>query len=468
MEDNGDYSLFGDTYDLNSIIDDYNTFNAHKKRKTNKYGIELDKVYCCVCIADSTERFVYYAKIGELNNIADNSMFLSPCGKHFICKECLKTVALDFENHPINNNYSLIRCLNSGDGCLTPEDIPYFFEHSDIRKVLTEEQYMMYITYAERYEYLGYDVIKCNKLNIFTGERCDGKIAVVHDDIANTEEGYLLVECPETVTCGNRICYNCRNYVSYMYDACKNCSNLHEYDNPFALNKFLIKETDEEITLLKQNGALDQQEFALVSRKVNEESDYLYRNCDITVDIALSYIYKILYDDQDKISLQCPICLNYFYKSEKCSALKHCGIERCYSCGKIQNKSNIFGIGDHWSEMGVNGCPRFDTAPYWDHYARCEYMCSDEVYNSNYCHSHIKGECSKAEHKFGKTRLNHERKQALVYHFLKSLLPDLREEVFNNVEDVMNTGFMRSVFRFLDNNKKYINYYTPLTFLTLL
>lgn len=430
--------------------------------------IELDfdvsKVYCYVCHSDQEDKKVLLYKINDIDKIEDNTIFAGPCGKHFICKECLKKVSLDFENHPINRNYSLIRCLNPDEDCITPSGINTFFDHLQIQKILTKEQFSMYYDYAEIYEFPGFEIIKCPyRLLPYTNRSvvCGAKNIITIEKINETPVGEMIVQCVQNPECNYRFCYHCKQTIRYSQTRCETCTTFSESQNPYSINYYLVKQPDIEIKMDPILKNSDQQEVMTTTRKIQEETDYLYRNGEITKEIALSYIDKIKSMD-DKFFIQCPFCSEYFCKSDRCSALKHCGIERCYSCGKVQKLNHPNGLGDHWSENGINGCPRFDYAPFWNNIAQCNFLCLEEGYDEKEpCYGHYSGECQLEEHKEGIKNILEQRKNAFIYHFLKSLLKETRDDIIQELEE---KEYYKKVFDFLENNQEYLLYYSPLIF----
>lgn len=399
--------------------------------------IDLSGATCHICLCDENDKKVLDKSINNLKEIPDNSIFASPCKEHFICKECFVRIALDFENHPINSNHSLIRCLYSEKDCANEDGYFTYFNNEQVKRILNEEQYSLYLNHAERYNFPGFSLETC------PAYYCRSKNLISNEEINTTPIGKLIIECHQSIYCDYRYCYNCKKYLENYQAHCTLCTSLDESNNPHSYNYFLIKKNDNMI--------------------ITSQADYLYKQKEITVEMAVNHIKNILYDSDPRFSLQCPVCLNRFYKSEKCAGMRHCGIERCYSCGKIQDEFSQE-LNDHWSEIGNRGCPRFDNAYYWNEIANCNFKCSENLYEGS-CYNHDLGECTNYKHENGISNMVNERKEAFIYNFLKSLLKDLRTSVLKEMEGILDVEFIKKVFLFLDENKQYNGDYTPIVFL---
>lgn len=420
--------------------------------RINYLDIDIAKVECCICMADYTKKQVVSLRINDMHDVQDNMLFAAPCAKHFICKECFVRVCTDFENHPINERHALVRCMNPFEECVTEAGTCTYFDHAQVRKVLNDEKYRMYREHAEMYAFPGFVSIRCpnSYLDMSTWtvyKRCDAINIIPVEKVRASAPGKLIVVCSQNPHCNYRFCYTCKQRISLLSAVCRSCSNKDESTNPFAFNRYIVKPVGGE-----GDG------YRRVSR---EEEDYLYRNKDVDADVAREYIRSIIDSKEKRLQMQCPLCLLFFYKSEQCAALSHCGLERCYSCGRIQFSSDT-GLGDHWSEIGLGGCPRFDTAPLWKD-SGCNFMCRERSLDSDtVCYGHDRGDCDIPEHQAGIDDMNNVRKRAFVYHFVKSLLPEVREEILDTVPEC---GEFKQAFSYLENNPQFKYHYLPELFL---
>jgi len=146
-----------------------------------------------------------------------NTIFLSCCKNHGICYSCLCTISTNFANHPIGHKHSLIPCPYPFEECLSFSGMANYFSHSDIKKILSQEQYDMYINHAERYQFPGYEIVKCPRPTISddTGDVgvCGAWTLVPIDLIQSTNPGYLIMECDQISQCYRRSCYHCHSLI---------------------------------------------------------------------------------------------------------------------------------------------------------------------------------------------------------------------------------------------------------------
>lgn len=354
------------------------------------------------------------------NSLPGDVLVRSCCGTHSICVQCLRRFVTDYENHPINENNSHVPCPYPFEPCTTPIGFQNVFTHTCIQKVLDETQWNEYQTHASRFEFPGHTVVTCPMLVFsttrFAREPCGAVILVPNETIRSQPVGELIIECSQNARCLKRFCYTCKQPVSIISTVCYLCRNTHESENPDMFNYFFNKNAN---ATPDQVDYVHEESFRVFCI---DESDYLYRNKELTAELAVEHIQRTI-DDVDNY-LICSVCKMSMYKTEKCNGLSHHNIERCYACGRIGFK--IRGLADHWDTTGVAGCPRFDH----DAYLRVhipEFRCTEQ------CTNHDMGDCTVEDHQPGIQRLATERKRGYVYHMIKSLLPDIRFTVLDTL-----------------------------------
>ncbi|NDC95505.1 hypothetical protein EB118_16460 [bacterium] len=380
------------------------------------YFLKNDQILCCVCFNN-----VGYALASALNSVynlsdipitlfhdstlPDNLVVKSACNLHYICIGCMRTILGNYENHPINENNSLFACPFPFNDCVTSIGFKCVFDHNTLKKVFkTVSEYNRYLAHAEEFAFPGYTVIKCPMMAL--GTPCNYPILVLNEQIKNTNIGDLVVSCDQNRYCLKTFCYNCKESLPYHQTVCFVCKTSYENENPNVYNYFLTKTDD------------------LSPDKLSyDETDYLYLNKDITIDIATKQILDLLKDVNTYMI--CAVCKISLYKTERCNGLSHHNVERCYACGRIGYK--IKGLVDHWDSKGHGGCFRFDHDAFV-YNSVPNYKCKESV-----CHSHEKGDCNLLEHQQGIIDLATVIKKAYVWNILKSLLPNIRYQVYDTL-----------------------------------
>lgn len=333
---------------------------------------------------------------------AEQVIFASACGEHAICNYCLHRLATNTRNHPVGPQHPLIPCPYPFRDCLTPSTgLPNYFSHAAIEKLLTEEEIERYRVHVARYQFPGYELMACPRPSRY-GTMCGAGILVSLDAIRTAETGKLVVVCDQAPRCRRKSCYHCHGLVHRTRDYCDFCVTAIENTNPKLPNHY----------------------FYRPGKRVGDGQPGLMLNEELTEEIAISQIKDIV--EAERLEIRCIECHIPILKSELCNTLEHCGIERCYSCGRSGTRTRK--LGDHWDSSGVKGCPRFDHSIYWNVMAGCKFQCVEgECYNEEL------GDCDVEEHAAGVEAMVHTRKRAHIYHAIKSLLPELRQTVLDKL-----------------------------------
>jgi hypothetical protein len=400
------------------------------KEKSFSHIIKQDQdTYCCVCFIE--KHYIYNIDGDNILSLADiennyfendeipNELLIkSTCNKHFICINCIKKLVNNYENHPINDTNSHFACPYPFEDCVTSIGFKNIFDHHLIKKICNVQEWSNYISHAENYAFPGYTIIKCPVSYYKRGDRilCNTEILLENNEIRDASTGDFIVDCTQNPDCLKRFCFNCKQTMSYYQTDCFDCKTTYENENPFVFNYYFNKMSQ----LVDKINETDD------STIINyQESSYLYKNNEITDEIAVEQILNVIKDTNSYFI--CPICKISLYKTERCNGLSHHNIERCYACGRIGFKTR--GLGEHWNTNGLGGCFRFDHDAYIKQYIP-EYKC-----NENHCSNHDRGDCIIKDHQIGIEKLQETRKYAYVYHMLKSLLINTRFQVYDILYD---------------------------------
>ena len=406
--------------------------------RTFQIGIDTNKT-CCVCFTEwyyinkrenaSKDLLLLDLEKRYFKNsiIPDEILVLSCCKVHYICIGCMRKLVNNYENHVINENNSHFSCPYPFQECVTEIGFKNVFDHNSIEKIcILESEWVNYTIQAERFAFPGFTIVKC-PLNVSV-YRCNAKVLVENNLIKTVSVGDLIVECSQNEKCLKKFCFSCKQLIHYYQNHCYECKTSYENENPNVYNYYFNKD-------LIDFDHKDPKDHNDISWRFDEnestnfdydESEYLYLNKEITIEIATKQILSTMKNIQNQII--CGICKISLYKTEKCNGLSHHNLERCYSCSRIGYP--IRGLDDHWSLGGVDGCFRFDNDSFVKNYIP-EYICNDSV-----CSNHEKGDCMINEHQIGIEKLNIVRKSAYVYHMLKSLLCDIKFQVYDQLYNI--------------------------------
>ncbi len=375
---------------------------------------------CCVCfnnypviLMENVEgTFASLADIQkelfEDNKIPDDILITSACNEHFLCIGCLRQIVNNYENHPINEHNSHVYCPYPFKECRTLIGFRNIFDHHLIQKICKNElEWTNFKNYTHQYRFPGFMVLNC---------LCGADILLEIQIIKDTPIGDLIVECTQNPMCYKRWCYYCKQPITYN-SFCYTCKMKHETENPNMYNYYFNKNIE---NILAEPGTHDEEANKELSF---EESDYLYLNKELTIDIATNQIIATVLDPN--YILICPICKYSLFKTEKCNALLHHNVERCYACSRIGFKTK--GLGEHWATSGVGGCFRFDHDSFVDNYAD-KFLCNEKT-----CFNHDMGDCQIVEHQPGIEQLSKIRHKSYIYHMFKSLPSTIKYIVYDKV-----------------------------------
>lgn len=405
---------------------------------------------CCICFADNnliTNEMNNPVSLSELekhffiNDIIPNDLLIkSCCNVHYVCTTCIRKIINNYENHPINELNSHFACPYPFEECVTDIGFKNVFDHNQIKKIcISDQEWNNYISHANTFAFPGFTITKCPMYYYYASERylCDTPILIENEMLKSLPIGDVLVECTQNEFCLKKFCYHCKQYMGYHNSVCYDCKTTFENENPNVYNYYINKH----INNFEINNLTDSNQTVNSEESENsidyDQSSYLYLNNEISKEIVIDQILNIIKDVNSYMI--CCICKNSLYKTERCNGLSHHNIERCYVCGRIGFP--VKGLCDHWNIYGIIGCFRFDHDFYVKSYIP-EYICNDSV-----CSNHDKGDCIIPEHQVGIEKLDFVKKCSYIYHILKSLLPEIRYSVYDDLYELCNTN--KELFQYL-------------------
>lgn len=407
---------------------------------------------CCICFNNQNlpilveNKYNFDTKTSENNEISIidfkkaweiefDILLLSSCKEHYFCKKCLRILALDFENHIINEKKALMYCVYPFKDCSEN-----YIDNSHIKNILTDSEFKSFMNHANQYRFIGFEIIKCPMVMLFNQSICGAEILVDLDEIKTKTVGNLIVECNQNNYCCRKFCYHCRTKVYNYSSNCNLCSLKTEHENPEARNHHFNKEIKK-------------------SESENEDGiDYfecMYLNKELTTEIIFEQLDQLLLDIFTWMI--CPICKFSIYKTEKCNGLMHHRCERCYACGRIGEKTGLI---NHWCGYGKNGCPRYDSESYYiDRFPDDKLRCIE-----NECFNHSIGECKRPEHLEYINFMYDDKLKAYIFHAVKSLSNKLRIEtldyLYQSYPDKLYLFPSKTTFEILETDVEYYKCYS--------
>jgi len=412
-----------------------------------------EDVQCCICFSDNnliTNEMNNPASLSDLekhffiDDIIPNDLLIkSCCNVHYICTTCIRKIVNNYENHPINELNSHFACPYPFEECVTDIGFKNVFDHNQIKKIcISDQEWNNYISHANTFAFPGFTITKCPMYYYHASERylCDTPILIENEMLKSLPIGDVMVECTQNEFCLKKFCYHCKQYMTYYNSVCYDCKTTFENENPNVYNYYINKHVNnfEIDNLIGTNDTIDTNNLDDSENLIDyDQSSYLYLNKEISKEIVIEQILNIIKDVNTYMI--CCICKNSLYKTERCNGLSHHNIERCYVCGRIGFP--IKGLCDHWNIYGITGCFRFDHDFYVKTYIP-EYICNDSV-----CSNHDMGDCAIPEHQGGIEKLDFVKKRSYIYHILKSLLPQIRYDTYDELYELCNTN--NELFQYL-------------------
>ena len=301
-----------------------------------------------------------------------DGVFVASCGdqEHAICAEC--TIAVICKWQPTHDDVN-IKCL--GGACHAPVTL------AQLAPILGPE-----LTEQTR------TVIQCMStvLELPCGF-CDTPNSV------HVPRPWCAFRCSG---CNQRQCVSCQRQVPAWLACCLTSKTNHERtaDVPNAYIRARPSDAPEDVS----RGML--------------------LNRAITLERAVDYVAWLRDNADSGFVPVCPGCSMPLERTTMCYELEHCGSITCWMCGGVQERNVLDSAleNPHYCEDGATGCPRYDSAAYWEPLAL---QCVEGV-----CFGHTEGEgeervwsCARPGHARSRTSYHRTRASVAFHRFVWSM-----------------------------------------------
>nr|UDO47818.1 hypothetical protein [Pandoravirus massiliensis] len=354
--------------------------------------------------------------------LGDDAIVVNPCRNvdHAVCVGCMRAVLLNAGRPPVGLDRAAVGCvsLDGESRCAATS----YGEACVFDAVLDASEAAHLATLYERHRFPGMEVVTC-PLHIVVdrpaqssrrrGPRvdvlpCGAECMVEHASASNAARGHLVVACTQNPQCGGSSCYHCRSRLPAGATRCGRCVRVSERDNPDGINRYFCRPAL--VASATKDDAAGAQPPWLAGG--GGADAHLLRNREITEEVAVDQIERVL--SMDRVAQPCYRCGVPLLKSTECNGLSHCGVQKCYMCGR-----NALAGGhlesDHWDADGATGCPRYDHHAYWRRMKSAPFVCSEgRCYNDT-------SECTVPAHRAGIEAMHAERRVWHVWGMLRSL-----------------------------------------------
>nr|UMO78920.1 hypothetical protein [Pandoravirus belohorizontensis] len=374
--------------------------------------------------------------------LPDDVIVVNPCRTpdHAVCVGCMRAVLLNRGRPPVGVARAAVGCVSlDGESRCASTAYP---EAHPFAVVLDGDEAAHLTSLYDRHRFPGMEVVVC-PLHVVVdrpvpaGRRrgprvevlpCGAECIVEHTRVAAAARGHLPVACTQNARCAGTFCYHCRSRLPAGAARCGRCTHVAEQDNPEGVNRYFYRPglmAPAGLTGKAGGGATDQPRQQQQQQTAGGGTDgHLLRNREVTEEVAIDQIERML--AMDRVAQPCYRCGVPLLKSTECNALSHCGVQKCYMCGR-----NALAGGhlepEHWDAHGATGCPRYDHHAYWRS-MKNPFVCAE-----GRCYSDAK-ECAVAAHRAGIEAMHAERRVWHAWGMLRSLAAPLCERVLSKLD----------------------------------
>nr|UMO79486.1 hypothetical protein [Pandoravirus aubagnensis] len=375
--------------------------------------------------------------------LKDDAIVVNPCRnvEHAVCVGCMRAVLLNPGRPPVGLDRAAVGCV-SLDGESRCAATSYGEAHV-FGAVLEPPEAAHLTALYERHRFPGMEVVPC-PLHIVVdrpaqptrrrGPRvdvlpCGAECMIEHTSASNAVRGHLVIACTQNPRCAGSFCYHCRSRLPAGATRCGRCVRVSERDNPDGVNRYFCRPALVASANESDVAGTGSQPAWLASG--GGADAHLLRNREVTEEVAVDQIERVL--SMDRVAQPCYRCGVPLLKSTECNGLSHCGVQKCYMCGR-----NALAGGhlepDHWDADGSTGCPRYDHHAYWRRMKAAPFVCSEgRCYNDA-------AECKVPAHRAGIEAMHAERRVWHVWGMLRSLSHDLGERVMARLRAATGPG----------------------------
>lgn len=375
--------------------------------------------------------------------LGDDAIVVNPCRDvdHAVCVGCIRTVLLNPGRPPVGLGRAAVGCvsLDGESRCASTS----YGEARAFGAVLGPSEAAHLAALYERHRFPGMELVAC-PLHIVVdrtaqstrrrGPRvdvlpCGAECMVEHASVSGAVRGHLIITCTQNPRCAGSFCYHCRSRLPAGATRCGRCLRVSERDNPDGVNRYFCRPALV-ASASKDDVAGSGGQPAWLASGGGADA-HLLRNREVTEEVAVDQIERVL--SMDRVAQPCYRCGVPLLKSTECNGLSHCGVQKCYMCGR-----NALAGGhlesDHWDANGATGCPRYDHHAYWRRMKAAPFVCSEgRCYNDA-------AECTVPAHRAGIEAMHAERRVWHVWGMLRSLSHGLGERVMARLTAATRSG----------------------------
>jgi hypothetical protein len=355
--------------------------------------------------------------------LPDDVVLANPCRRpdHMVCVACARVMLLNPGRPPVGYDRAVVGCLSlEGETRCSGASAASYDDPRCFALVLDPVEVERLVRLYDRHRFPGMEIVAC-PLEVAVGRPtpdrparlatvpCGAECIVERTRVTAAARGRLIVACTQNPRCAGAFCYHCRRRVGVGAAQCPRCTQARERDNPDGVNRYFCRP---DLLRAPTASASHPAEMPPWMGQALTPDAHLVRNRDLTDEAVIEQVERVL--GADRVAQPCYRCGVPLLKSTQCNALSHCGVEKCYMCGRNSLAGGHLEAG-HWDPEGRQGCPRYDHHAYWRQRMQPAFVCIE-----GQCYSDAV-ECVVASHQPGIAAMHGERRAWHVWGMLASL-----------------------------------------------